>query len=240
MIRLVVALNGQILLEESFDQERILIGRTPESDLQLDNPILSRRHAEIVRVPRGWVLRDLESTNGLLVNGLPKTQHHVNDGDLISVGKFILSVALPDDSGSSEEFGLPSMVGDLEAFVSEGRTLTLTPTRRSREAAVPEVPAEAHLAIRRGPPHGVFRLRSDCFHIGRGPGCELRLEEVFAPRRLAIIVRGLSGYSLLNVSSRAAGVYRNGRPISGRCWLHHGDRLEFRSVLATFREGLPV
>jgi Protein of unknown function (DUF3662)/FHA domain len=62
-----------------------VIGRAPESDLRVDDPRVSRRHAEL-RYSGGAVeLIDLESTNGLSVNGTPARSVILQDGDRIDV-----------------------------------------------------------------------------------------------------------------------------------------------------------
>jgi hypothetical protein len=47
------------------------IGRSRDCDIVLDDSGASRRHAELRPGPQGWALRDLESTNGVRVNGRP-------------------------------------------------------------------------------------------------------------------------------------------------------------------------
>lgn len=47
------------------------IGRSVDNDVVLDGePTVSRRHAELVRSPEGWAIRDLGSANGTHVNGI--------------------------------------------------------------------------------------------------------------------------------------------------------------------------
>ncbi|MFD4433623.1 BTAD domain-containing putative transcriptional regulator [Nocardia sp. NPDC058497] len=59
----------------------IRIGRMSDNDLLLDDPKVSRYHAEIAPSPNGLVLRDLESTNGVFLNGL-----RVNRDEVLRVG----------------------------------------------------------------------------------------------------------------------------------------------------------
>lgn len=59
--------NGRIL---DVPLAGIRIGRMADNDLALDDPKVSRYHAEIAPGPNGLMLRDLESTNGVFLDGL--------------------------------------------------------------------------------------------------------------------------------------------------------------------------
>jgi len=63
------------------------IGRTPDNDLQLDAKFVSRHHAVILVGPAGAVLEDLNSTNGVQVNGRRVTRQTLRDGDQIAIGR---------------------------------------------------------------------------------------------------------------------------------------------------------
>jgi hypothetical protein len=63
------------------------IGRAPENEIVVPNQEVSRRHARIVVVDSGYVLRDLGSPNGTFVNGTRVTSdQRLRDGDKITVG----------------------------------------------------------------------------------------------------------------------------------------------------------
>jgi len=74
-----------------------VIGRDPQSDIRLDAPGVSRRHA-IIRVDspnRRVMLRDLGSTNGTFVRRAPvDAEVALADGDLVQVGTVDLTVRL--------------------------------------------------------------------------------------------------------------------------------------------------
>ncbi len=64
-----------------------VIGRErSQAGVVLRDPNVSRRHAELSFDGRDWVIRDLNSTNGTLVNDVDVTECVLRDGDLITVG----------------------------------------------------------------------------------------------------------------------------------------------------------
>jgi hypothetical protein len=65
---------------------RFVIGRSRDADLTLDDPNVSRRHAELRREDGAWVVADLASTNGVKVNGRRVAEHRLVPGDDITVG----------------------------------------------------------------------------------------------------------------------------------------------------------
>ena len=65
---------------------RVLIGRSRDCDIMLDDPNVSRRHAELRRDNGGWVVADLASTNGVKVNGRRVEEQPLAPGDEITLG----------------------------------------------------------------------------------------------------------------------------------------------------------
>lgn len=69
---------------------RVVLGRSPDCDLQLTDPGVSRRHAELRFVDGGFLLEDLGSTNGTLVNNVPVGDRQLVSGDRIRLGSTTL------------------------------------------------------------------------------------------------------------------------------------------------------
>ncbi len=67
----------------------ITIGRTPESDIFLDDITVSRKHAEIVKTKDGFVLKDSGSLNGSYLNGNIVESAVLNSMDRIQIGKYM-------------------------------------------------------------------------------------------------------------------------------------------------------
>ena len=86
--------------------DRVVLGRAHECDLILPDVLLSRRHAEIVRGPQGWVLRDLGSLNGTRLNGIRvQREEPLHDGDQVGMSDWVLvyrDAATPSDPALAE------------------------------------------------------------------------------------------------------------------------------------------
>lgn len=73
--------------------ENLVMGRDPDCGLEVDDPRVSRRHAQLRWNGQGWALDDLESKNGTSLNGEPALAQEVRDGDEISLGGLPVTVA---------------------------------------------------------------------------------------------------------------------------------------------------
>jgi len=62
------------------------LGRSRERDIVVADPNVSRQHCEIRHVGYDYFLIDLDSTNGVSVNGRPVTRHALANGDVITMG----------------------------------------------------------------------------------------------------------------------------------------------------------
>ena len=71
--------------------ERMVIGRTPQAEIFLDDVTVSRDHAVLVRRSGHWFLDDSGSLNGTYVNRRRIESHKLVDGDELQVGKYKLT-----------------------------------------------------------------------------------------------------------------------------------------------------
>lgn len=94
-----LALGTGVLIEKSgadagtqhyLAQEKITVGRHPESDIFLDDITVSRRHAEFVRDDGTYNVKDVGSLNGTYVNRERIEETPLRTGDEVQIGKFKL------------------------------------------------------------------------------------------------------------------------------------------------------
>jgi hypothetical protein len=73
---------------------RTRIGRAPGCDLQIDTSSVSRHHALILLGPHDAIIEDLNSTNGVTVNGRKISRQPLRDGDIVLIGDVKFRFAL--------------------------------------------------------------------------------------------------------------------------------------------------
>ncbi len=90
--RLVVIEGERIGQKFTLDQTKHVIGRGVDVQIELTDPEMSRRHAEIRRIgPFSYVIEDLQSSNGTYINGAPlKTPTALYLGDKIRLGSNVV------------------------------------------------------------------------------------------------------------------------------------------------------
>jgi type II secretory pathway predicted ATPase ExeA len=92
---LLVSRGGKVVARVALGQ-RTLIGRSEHNDVCLPSPYLSRHHAVIVGTPEGYYLVDLNSVNGVLLNGRRIERTVLCDEDVLGMGPFRLKVQIPE------------------------------------------------------------------------------------------------------------------------------------------------
>ena len=82
--------GNQSLGEVALHLAPLVIGRTPDNDLQIDNRFVSRHHCRILTMREHSVLEDLGSTNGIRMQGRRIKRRRLRDGDVICIGPYDL------------------------------------------------------------------------------------------------------------------------------------------------------
>jgi len=85
-VRLITADPWAPTFEFSLERFPATIGRDDQADLVINNQWTSRQHCELSQSNGSIVVRDLDSKNGILLNGKPVTEAIVASGDTLTVG----------------------------------------------------------------------------------------------------------------------------------------------------------
>lgn len=131
--------GGKVARQHVLGQDRCVIGRAEDADLTLSGSDVSRHHASVRFQDGKYLIEDLTSTNGTLVNGRAAAQHLLKPGDEISIGEHTVLF----DDGTSTLFNLEeteiSRRGRETAIISDkfsalGRKIGDASLRREFEA----------------------------------------------------------------------------------------------------------
>jgi type II secretory pathway predicted ATPase ExeA len=118
--RIYISTEGKSVGEWELRLGRLLIGRTPENDVQIDSKYVSRHHCQITVTIEGTVVEDLNSTNGLVCRGRRVRRQLLKDGDVVVIGQHTLTYIderpstprAPKDSGAGD----PNATGPHESL----------------------------------------------------------------------------------------------------------------------------
>lgn len=92
----------------------VVIGRSDDVDVTLDNQTVSRRHAVIARTTQGFVLTDSGSANGTWVNKRRVTDVVLRHGDVISFGTVAAIFDEPPDPNATLMVDIAGLLDDVE------------------------------------------------------------------------------------------------------------------------------
>ena len=73
------------------DKNRAVLGRSRDADVQIEDPNVSRRHAEVVQQGSAWWVVDLGSTNGVEVDGSRVQRARLDEGTSFVIGETTVS-----------------------------------------------------------------------------------------------------------------------------------------------------
>jgi ABC transport system ATP-binding/permease protein len=178
----IAIVSGLQPLNRSFSQESVVIGRSTEADLVLSHPEVSRRHCRIAVQDGVFVIEDLGSQRGTIVNGSPITgQAQLKPGDQIALGPVVISF------GKAPVGQQPAAA---EASVGEG--LGPPGTVVYAKQVVDRIPLAKRLVF------------------GRSQEVDVQLNDPMVSRRHAVVEENGDGFRVLDLYSRA-GSFVNGR-----------------------------
>jgi len=231
MERLVLTFNKQIINKYDFTKDSLTIGRKPENDVQIDNLAVSGHHARIDRAGTGFILTDLQSTNGTFVNHKQVVSHNLKHGDNIQIGKHILLFLASEKQGAGAEE--PAKEADLDKTMildtAKQRELL---AQQGKPGTTPQAPAASEkigmLSAIGGSDLGEIELTKKLTRIGKADTSEVRLSGMMMAATAATISKRPSGYIIASTGGRTK-IKVNGKLINESAPLKDFDTIEIGS-----------
>ncbi len=212
MIQLVVTLGNNVISKYVFDKEIVSIGRARDNDVVIDNRAVSRSHARIRREGEQYVLIDLESANGVFVNGKRITKTVLQHDDVITIGKHTLTF-------KHETLGEKTLIA--EAYGAD------------RTILVERMPSASLVIIRGRQRDQTYTIEKSEVTIGSSRDCDVCLNEWFVSKVHAVIQRQGQEFLL-----RDAGSWRGTKvnDVAVTQWiLKNGDEIQIGGARLIFR-----
>jgi pSer/pThr/pTyr-binding forkhead associated (FHA) protein len=97
MLKIVLMLNGKELKTLETEKDEITIGRSENSDIHINNLGASSEHARIFRRFNEYILEDLRSTNGTMVNEERIITAKLSRNDVVTIAKHKLLISFQDE-----------------------------------------------------------------------------------------------------------------------------------------------
>ncbi|UCC30661.1 MAG: SpoIIE family protein phosphatase [Phycisphaerales bacterium] len=130
MVELIITLSDGREIRRALGARPIVIGRDSSCEIPLDDPSASRRHARFAPTAHGYLVEDLGSKNGTLVNGAPCTSKLLKNGDQVQIGS---TVAVYTESAGSTAGSVviseDATVSHATRYISRERRLALSQQR---------------------------------------------------------------------------------------------------------------
>jgi pSer/pThr/pTyr-binding forkhead associated (FHA) protein len=93
--------------EYPLQSDRVTMGRGPGVDLAFDDSCMSRQHVALELASKGYRLRDLGSTNGVLLNGSRVQVGDLKHGDRFEIGEHVFQYVLDEREQAPRVYSLP-------------------------------------------------------------------------------------------------------------------------------------
>jgi pSer/pThr/pTyr-binding forkhead associated (FHA) protein len=217
MAKIIVRLNDTDLAEYALKQGDMSIGRRTGSEIHLDNPSVSGRHASVFTAGEESFIEDLNSTNGTFLNDRRISKQRLTDGDVIAIGKHTLTYVNPKAARASDDLA---------------KTVVIAPKGRGQSAP----PAAAKPSNRQAGP----RLGSLFVMSGGNSGKRIDLSKSVtnlgrAGKIAGAINRALTGAYTLVPGKDGETLRLNGVSVGARgAELHNGDVIEIAGARMQF------
>ncbi len=217
------------------DKLSVTVGRKPDNDIVIDNPIVSGYHARIVKQGELYFIEDLDSTNGTFIGGRKILKSGLSNGDEVVIGSH--SVVFYDDSVKKAEEPVKreasidqTMV--IDASKKEELLGKSAQAAQSRPAAGGVVEKIGTMVVTSGSSaQSEYELSGLVTYIGKSENAHIKIKGMFVPEMAAAINKRQEGYVLVALKDGFPEV--NGRKITGQITLNDGDELKTGGI--TFR-----
>ena len=235
MPEIYVIKDGRTIDQRTVGPEGLVVGRGVDVGLQLDSGLVSRNHAQITFEAGNYAVQDMNSGNGVFVNGTREYHRILRPDDRVEIGGFILlfsptaATKVPPRTAAAPPPPDPAAAGD---GVGSGATMNIDSAELARLMREKRDQLEARFIVMMDAGEKVYTLKKDSYVVGFHRDCDLRLPGPDGPKLFTIVKRGSE------VDVKGIGLFGkvevNGRKAK-KFTLNNGDEINARGTIMTFR-----
>ena len=222
--------------KKAINKKRFIIGRKV-GDLLLDDAKVSSAHLALEEQNAGFMLIDLDSTNGTLVNGKRVKMALLNFGDEIQVGSTVFRFEEPDPNlrhlKTDPEISLNSDLEEIETGTREKPAVLEGPQENS-DTVVDKEAKKTRYTLKlmvNGIEEFTYEITSEKTVIGR-VSADINLEDKKISRKHAMLEIGNNAVMLRDLSTDE-GLFVNDRRIVN-CKLRGGEKIQLGDTILEF------
>ena len=104
MLKICLKLKNRELKTLETDKREVSIGRNENNDIHINNLGASKKHARIIRRNGEYIIEDLKSTNGTLLNNQSIVTAKLTGDDVVTIGKHSLLISIHNDRAATVGF----------------------------------------------------------------------------------------------------------------------------------------
>ena len=225
--KITVLKDGETLQEFVIETLPFNIGRKSDNHVVLDEKNVSRKHAEIVMTDDRYMIRDLGSTGGTLVNGNPVNELDIHTGDMIGIGNFQLRF----DSGDPEDERTVFDADEGTVIEEDGTALDEDRTRFYEE------PEATLVIIQSENLEENVHLTDEEVVLGREEDADIVIDDQRVSRKHCKIALTDGRYVLTDLGS-SNGTFINGQKVTEKD-LENGDKIQIGNTILQFEIAKP-
>lgn len=230
-----IMLNDRVIARfTTHEGSKLIIGRSPDADVVIDNTAISRHHSSLELRDGRHYLADLKSTNGTTVNGKKiASKVPITEKDVIFIGKFRLIQSATDDQHASSSYATAMDIDDeATVFVSSPRQQA---TAQPSQTATPSQNEIYRLAVIEGnaAPTTLSLDGKSSVKIGKDSSCDMIIAGWLVGKPQCYVVSKKDKYYIVPQRSWA-NTRLNDVIIKEERLLRKGDIIQIKSVKIRF------
>lgn len=220
--------DGGVLHVVELGTAKVRLGRLPDCDIVLQDPGISREHAELTPSGSGWEVRDLGSRNGTFVNDEPIERRRLVAGDVVRLGPDV-TLRIVDSQPSARDAAERTRPPEVASSQAASMPRAGAPRTDKQPAAAGNWLQDLRWQLTPRAAHGrVATLTQAVTTVGRDPGAGLVLNDESVSRMHARLDR--EGETLFVTDLKSSnGTHVNDEPVL-RAPLKPGDEVRFGDV----------